>query len=53
MWFFLLGILLGIAIYWAIAIILVKRVLDRHIDHIDSASLPTLWFSEVPEHNQE
>jgi len=49
MWLFCLGIFLGIGIYWTIAIILVKRVLNRHID---SATYSTLWFSEVPEHKQ-
>ena len=54
MWLFFLGIFLGIGIYWTIAIILVKRILDRHIDHIDSTdSHPTLWFSELPEHKEE
>jgi hypothetical protein len=51
MWLFCLGIFLGIGIYWTIAIILVKRVLDRHIDN--AAYLPALWYSEVPEHKQE
>ena len=32
MWLFFLGIFLGIGIYWTIAIILVNRVLNRHID---------------------
>ena len=49
MWLFCLGIFLGIGIYWTIAIILVKRVLNRHMD---SAAYSTLWFSEVPEHKQ-
>jgi hypothetical protein len=51
MWLFCLGIFLGIGIYWTIAIILVKRVLNRHIDN--AAYLTTLWSSEVTEHNQQ
>ena len=44
MWLFCLGIFLGIGIYWTIAIILVNRVLDRHID--SAAYLPMLWSSK-------
>jgi hypothetical protein len=51
MWFLVLGTLLGIGIYWAIAIILVNRVLDRHIDSAEY--LPTLWSSEILKHNQQ
>jgi len=50
MWLFGLGIFLGIGIYWTIAIILVNRVLNRHID--SAAYLPMLWYPEVPEHKQ-
>jgi hypothetical protein len=51
MWLFCLGIFLGIGIYWAIAMILVNRVLYRHIE--SSAYLTGFWSSEVPEHNQQ
>jgi len=51
MWLFCLGIFLGIGIYWAIAIILVNRVLNRHIDN--EAYLPMLWSWEIPKHKQQ
>lgn len=51
MWFFFLGIFLGIGIYWTIAIILVGRVLDRRLDRGDY--LPKLCYPEVVEHNQQ
>jgi hypothetical protein len=50
MWLLLLGIFLGIGIYWAIAIILVKRVLNRHIDSASYFSL--LWSSDPLEPTQ-
>lgn len=51
MWLFFLGIFLGIGIYWTIAIILVNRVLDRHIEN--SGYFPILWSSEEAKPNQE
>jgi hypothetical protein len=51
MWIFCLGIFLGIGIYWAIAIILVKRVLNRHIEN--AGYLPICWSSELPKHKQQ
>jgi hypothetical protein len=51
MWLLFLGIFLGIGIYWAIAIILVKRVLNRHID--SAAYFSLLWSSDTLEHNQQ
>jgi hypothetical protein len=51
MWLFGLGIFLGIGIYWATAIILVNRVLNRHIDN--EAYLPMLWSWEIPKHKQQ
>jgi hypothetical protein len=51
MWLFCLGILLGIGIYWAIAIILVNRVLNRHID--SAAYIPMLWSLDIPKHKQQ
>lgn len=51
MWLLVLGILLGIGIYWTIAIILVNRVLNRHIDQADY--LPILWSPELQEHKQQ
>ena len=47
MWLLCLGIFLGIGIYWTIAIRLVNRVLDRHVDNL--SYLPMLWSSKVPE----
>ncbi len=41
-----LGIVLGIGIYWAVTIIKVHRVLNRHID--SAAYLPDLWSSAPP-----
>jgi hypothetical protein len=51
MWVFFLGIFLGIGIYLTIAIILVKRILNRHIER--EGYLPLLWSSEVPEDKQQ
>jgi hypothetical protein len=51
MWLFGLGIFLGIVIYWTIAIIMVNRVLDRHIE--STGYLPMLWSAEEQEHNQQ
>jgi hypothetical protein len=51
MWFFGLGILLGIGIYWAIAIILARRVLNHHIEKADYLSM--LWHSEIAKDKQE
>jgi hypothetical protein len=45
MWLFGLGILLGMGIYWAIAIILARRVLNRHIDKANYLNI--LWHSEI------
>jgi hypothetical protein len=46
MWLFGLGIFIGIGIYWGIALILVRRVLDRHIEN--AGYLPLFAPSEVP-----
>jgi hypothetical protein len=51
MWLFCLGIFIGVGIYWTIAIILVSRVLNRHIDKADY--LPMLWSPELQEHKQQ
>jgi hypothetical protein len=51
MWFFGLGILVGIGIYWAIAIILARSVLNRHIEKADYLSI--LWHSEIPKDKKE
>ena len=51
MWFFVLGILLGIGIYWAISIILARRVLNRHIEKADYLSM--LWHSEIAKDKQQ
>jgi hypothetical protein len=51
MWFFGLGILLGIGIYWAIAIILARRVLNHHIEKADYLSM--LWHSEMAKDKQQ
>ena len=46
MWWLGLGILLGIAIYWTITLILVRKVINRHIDN--AAYLSLLWSPEPP-----
>jgi hypothetical protein len=51
MWLLCLGIFLGIGIYWTIAIILVKRVLNRHLDN--SAYFSLLWSSDTFGPNQQ
>ena len=48
MWWLGLGIVLGIGIYWVITLILVRRVLNRHID--SAAYLPMLWSPEPDKH---
>jgi hypothetical protein len=50
MWLLCLGIFIGIGIYWTIAMILVKRVLDRHIE--SEGYLPMLWSLEEQKHKQ-
>ena len=51
MWLFGFGILLGVGVYWAIAIILVNRVLNRHIDNEDY--IPMFWSLGVPKHKHQ
>jgi hypothetical protein len=48
MWWLGLGILLGIAIYWTITVILVRKVINRHIDNADYLSV--LWSPEPTKH---
>jgi len=48
MWLlFGLGLLIGIAIYWAITIIMVNRVRGRRVD--SALYVPILWSKEPPE----
>jgi hypothetical protein len=51
MWFFGWGILLGIGIYWAIALILARRVLNRHIEKTDYLFM--FWHSETVKDKQQ
>jgi hypothetical protein len=46
MWWLGLGIVLGVAIYWAVTLILVRKTINRHID--SAAYLPMLWSPELP-----
>jgi hypothetical protein len=41
-----LGVLLGFAIYWAITLILVRKVRDRHVE--SASYIPIQWGVEGP-----
>jgi hypothetical protein len=41
-----LGVFLGIAIYWAITMIMVRKVRDRHME--TASYIPILWGVETP-----
>jgi hypothetical protein len=51
MWLLFLGIFIGIGIYWSIAIILVNRALDRHIE--SEGYLPMIWSLEKQKRKQQ
>jgi hypothetical protein len=51
MWLFCLGIFLGVGIYWTVAIIMVNRVLNRHIE--SAGYFPMCWSSEVFDHKEK